>query len=611
MERAIIYARTSGDDTETDSLSAQERVCERYAEAKGYEVVTTLKEDIRGVRGASFDAPELKRALELAKSSIYDVLIIRDISRFARDIEKFSFFEPRLRRFVRVEFVWQDFDNTPTGRFYKTVSVGIAQLEKDMITQRLQNGKRDKVENRQSMITANNVLFGFEIERINGAFKAKVVESEAAIIRMIFDLYVNEGMSTYKLAKYLKDNEIPTYSDIRGKGPANKKAEPYQWHISVIRQILTNTAYYGEWRYGKRRKIRETVATSEGDMGEVTHYVENPESHHLIVNVTPIVSKELWDTAQEKLQENRTNTHPKVDKNHLFSRRVYCSCGGIMHCESKTNTYKGESKVYFYYNCRNTDQRLVTGATCSTKRINAGLLDTVVWEWLENTLRDREGLSTRIENYKSEIAKQLEPLELSLSITESELKEAKKNYGKILKAWSQADSFDRAFLDSDKKILRDRLNALQSQFDKLSKEADTLRFSIKQVNTYFTILSDIERENSPIEALYWAEDQFEFWEEWKDLFDDNLDYFLLLKIWEDKDKLTIREKRQTIAKFNVKVYVSDDQQSVTAKCDLGSGFISLLTSTRPNRSQEGQKFILSFADVLILDFNQIKKPVEV
>ena len=85
-ERAVLYARVSGDDRNNEgrNLAEQLKMCRKYAQQKGYSVIDELSEDDRGASGASFELPQLIKAQDLATSGAYDVLVTREIDRFAR-----------------------------------------------------------------------------------------------------------------------------------------------------------------------------------------------------------------------------------------------------------------------------------------------------------------------------------------------------------------------------------------------------------------------------------------------------------------------------------------------------------------------------------------------
>ena len=107
-----------------------------------------------------------------------------------------------------------------------------------------------------------------------------VVETEAAIVRKIFELYLN-GWGVRKIKKYLEENEIKT---VTGKDV---------WSTSTIDRILSNEKYVGnvlmqksyteDFLTGKRKK-------NEGELN--MYFIENDHE--------AIVSREIFDIVQDR-----------------------------------------------------------------------------------------------------------------------------------------------------------------------------------------------------------------------------------------------------------------------------------------------------------------------
>ncbi len=87
--KAVIYCRVSSkmQVEEGHGLESQETRCREYATRKEYEVVKTFYE--KAVSGGAFDRPSFNAMLDYVRKSKIEgvVVIIDDISRFARDIE--------------------------------------------------------------------------------------------------------------------------------------------------------------------------------------------------------------------------------------------------------------------------------------------------------------------------------------------------------------------------------------------------------------------------------------------------------------------------------------------------------------------------------------------
>jgi site-specific DNA recombinase len=160
--RAVLYARVSGDDTKKDgrNLAGQLDMGRECATQRGYVVVAELAEDDRGASGASWELPQLNRALEMARKHEYEVFIVREIDRLSRDLVKQLTVERELKRAgVSIQYVLYDFPNTPEGNFMKQVRASVAELERGQIAERMRRGMVLKVQ-AGSVMLHNHPIFG-------------------------------------------------------------------------------------------------------------------------------------------------------------------------------------------------------------------------------------------------------------------------------------------------------------------------------------------------------------------------------------------------------------------------------------------------------------------
>ena len=81
--RAAIYARYSSDAQRAASIEDQARNCRGRAEAEDWEIVATFAD--AAVSGSDSSRPEYQRMIAAAGRGEFDVLLLDDLSRFARD----------------------------------------------------------------------------------------------------------------------------------------------------------------------------------------------------------------------------------------------------------------------------------------------------------------------------------------------------------------------------------------------------------------------------------------------------------------------------------------------------------------------------------------------
>ena len=155
-KRAVTYARVSYDDRDNEgrNLDSQLEMCRDYAAKQGYTIVAELAEDDRGASGADLDLPQLSRVLDMAKGNEFDVFIIRELDRLARDIVKQMIVERDLKKAgVAIEYVLYQFPPGPTGDLSRHMMAAIAEYQRQDAIVKTARGRRNMVKEGKVMST--------------------------------------------------------------------------------------------------------------------------------------------------------------------------------------------------------------------------------------------------------------------------------------------------------------------------------------------------------------------------------------------------------------------------------------------------------------------------
>jgi site-specific DNA recombinase len=142
--RALVYSRVSTDAQERDgtSLDTQERACREYAQAKGWTVAESIRDT---ASGSNLDRPGIERVRQLLSQGFVDVVLAYAVDRLSRnqihiavlldDIEKVG---------ATLEFVTEDFENTPVKRLILNVRAFAGEVEREKIAERTMRGKIER-----------------------------------------------------------------------------------------------------------------------------------------------------------------------------------------------------------------------------------------------------------------------------------------------------------------------------------------------------------------------------------------------------------------------------------------------------------------------------------
>jgi site-specific DNA recombinase len=241
-KRAILYARVSGDDRKyaTSGIESQLNDCRKYADERGYKIVGEVYETPDKVTSGADWLPELDRVLKLAQSDGFDVLVVREIDRLARNRFKQMSVEIQLESCgARVEYVIGQFEESAKGRLLKGLMSEFAEYEREKIRQRTARGIVRSVEAGNVKLSGFGAPYGYTLGTKDGKRVLIVNEQEAAIVRLVFDMYVNQRLGMFTIAEYLSERQVPA--------PKRSSA----WQESVVGLILANETYTGRWYDGK------------------------------------------------------------------------------------------------------------------------------------------------------------------------------------------------------------------------------------------------------------------------------------------------------------------------------------------------------------------------
>jgi DNA invertase Pin-like site-specific DNA recombinase len=206
---AIVYARISTAAQEDNtSLDTQTEACLKLAKAQGVAVSKVYREVYTGAE--LYDRPRLSEARAEIKSGKYSHLIVYAIDRLSRDPIHLMIVAMECDRAgVELVFVSEPLDSTPEGALIRYVKGYAAQVEREKIRERCVRGKR-AIAAAGRIHNAGTELYGYHRDKEAG--KRIIFEPEAAIVRQIFGMVTERGISIRGVVRFLNNEGIPTPS---------------------------------------------------------------------------------------------------------------------------------------------------------------------------------------------------------------------------------------------------------------------------------------------------------------------------------------------------------------------------------------------------------------
>lgn len=392
-KRAILYARVSGDDRKyaTSGIDSQLTDCRRYAEGKGYEVKGEYFEaPDKQTSGADW-LPELNKVLKLAHQRSFDVLIVREIDRLARNRFKQMSVENSLEAAgVVVEYAKGSYEDTAEGRLLKGLVGEFAEYEREKIRGRTIHGIERSVEKGNIKTGGCSTAYGYDIGQVNGRRTLVINIYEAEIVRLIFRLYVYERYSLARIADYLDDHNIPKPL----KGAAHKAnvltGRNLGWSAGTLSGILGNEAYIGRWYYRKHKTIKHPKT------GKRQH-LPRPREEWIVVEVPPIIDPATFEAVKQRRERNKRELGKTRRFTYVLGGMITCG-----HCGANVSGWTHVEKygTYSYYRCNRRAAKKRFRGTCALSFFPVKDVETAAWRWVKGILLEPERLAQAFADYQ-------------------------------------------------------------------------------------------------------------------------------------------------------------------------------------------------------------------
>ena len=314
------YCRVSTDkEDQLNSLATQKQFFAEYTQRTGDTLVRLYADE--GISGTKIkNRKEFLRMMQDAERGIFDMVVVKDISRFARNTVDLLQNIRKLKALgIETQFLTANMTSMGNSEFVLTIFGALAQEESANTSKRIKFGKKMNAEKGR----VPNIVYGYD-KTIGDYFNLAINQKEAAVIRQIYQWYIQEGYGAAKIANMLNAQGVRTK---RG----------CQWSQNATCRILTNELYTGKIINGKQ-EITDFLTGQRTDRDETQWMVvDRPDLR--------IIRPEVFELAQQ-IMADRGQAF-KVDKErqsnkHLFSTLIKCKeCGWSFRRTVRTykNTY--------------------------------------------------------------------------------------------------------------------------------------------------------------------------------------------------------------------------------------------------------------------------------
>jgi site-specific DNA recombinase len=496
-KHVALYARVSSDrQVEEGTIDSQLASLQTYSTDHGYSIDADMIFIDDGFSGATLARPSLDALRDRAMMGAIDEVLVLAPDRLARNhAHQLVLVEEFHRLGVEIVFINRPIAHSPEDHLLLQMQGVIAEFERAQILERSRRGKLHKAKQGQISVLAGAPYgYVYIAGGATGQARYEIHPQEADIVRRIFQLYVEEGLSMEAIARDLTAQQIPT-----------RQGAP-QWHRSVVWGMLRNPAYQGQAAYRKTQAVARTRPTKAAHdhryypKGVHSSSRQRPQTDWLFIAVPPIISPRLFARAGRQLEANKRQASRNNKRyEYLLSGRLRCqSCGYALYgkpVSAPTNPRR-------YYRCLGQDgHRWAQGRVCMGHPIRVEVLDEIVWEQTQELIQHPEVI-LREYSRRVQTKKQGE-----LDLTALLMKKQKEIHYQELEKKRLLDLYQTGIIALEEitprlEVIRERIKNIQQEYTLLEEEKHREQKQLQLIEQFSTFQKKFV---SRLESLTFAE----------------------------------------------------------------------------------------------------------
>ena len=445
------YARVSTEKVEQQaSIKHQEEHFEELIHSNNrWKFAGSYIDD--GISGMHADKrEEFQRMLRDAKLGKIDMIITKEISRFARNtLDSIQYTRELLSYGV---CVWFQNDGINTidddSEFRLTIMAGVAQDEIRKLSSRVKFGHAQSIKNG---VVLGHRMYGYS----NNQGKLELIPEEADMVRMVFRDYAS-GMSTPRIEKKLWNMG---YRSFKG-GKISR---------DVIKNIIRNPKYKGYYCGGKVKVV--DMFTKKQEFLPQSEWIMFKDDGS---RVPQIIDETTWEKANAYLRERGEaikSRRTSFKNENIFTGKLFCANDGAPYW-MKQHYIRGKEDVRWVcsYKIKNG------AASCDSFGLAESELKEIIAELIN---KSSENIDSILEEY--------------FEILQSSIKNIPDNKNEISRLEKQIDLLKQ----KREKILEYNLDGKISDDEFISRNKEYVK-QIKQTESHIRELQNI-KSPEPVE----------------------------------------------------------------------------------------------------------------
>ncbi len=424
------------------------------------------------IRGESAEnRTEFMRMIEDGKSGKFDLVLTKEVSRFARNtIDSLTYTRELLRAGVGVFFQNDNICTIDTDSELRlTIMSSIAADEVRKLSERVRWGHKRSIEN--GRVGGNNRIFGYDKDNC----KLKINEKEADMVRLIFDLYSTGDYSSHKIEDVLYNKGYRSRNGTR-------------IHHNTINGIIQNPKYKGFY-CGNKTKIVDYRTKEQKFLSEDQWVMYKDETGQV---VPAIVSEEIWEKCNEIYRERSKIVKDKgrsIKDKSVLTGKIWCAAHDKPYWRTSYSNSRSKGQPIYQWIC--SEKKRFGAKTCASFAI----LEEELYLMLSDMFKDiAENLQDYIQtflniyketNVEDNMRKQIDSLKIQLTKENSKRE-------KLLELYMDGNISKDEFVKRNSQctiLITDLENEISTLEEKNDSEADYVK-SIKKIENYFLNMYD-------------------------------------------------------------------------------------------------------------------------
>lgn len=463
------YIRVSTDEQaklhegslDSQKFRIQEFVKFKNSQQKSWgDIVEFYVED--GVSAGTTNRPMYQKMMNDVRKGKVNLILVSDLTRLSRNLLDFCNLINELEEYKASYLSMKEqFDtSTPIGRMMVYVIIALGQFEREQTSERVSVNCHSRAV--RGLLNGGVAPLGYD-KNADKKGILEINEKEAEAVRMIFNLYLEQG-SKNRTVEVLNERGVrPKRTSLK-----SKSLPPAKWNIGSLGKLLEQPAYIGLREVNKIYKNEDQSSLK-------------PFQRYQMVKASwpAIVEEKVFYEVQKRLEDakeyERTRLAHKEDRVFLLTGLLHCGITGKRLVGSTGHSSSGLRHRYYHYG--------KSSGEFKRPRLHAQEIE----EKLINTLKTALLEASYFKNLEAEITKADESngkhVEKEIQRTKKELESVNARFTQTLNSQSQMQLNPETlkFISDELNKLADSRSKLEEYLTKLKSKADVSASAFEKV----------------------------------------------------------------------------------------------------------------------------------